>query len=367
MQCVAYDPAGRSIVTGNRDGSIAFWSGRDAWPQGRPITLHDPRMGHVFAVAYRGDSAVVVSGSRDGTVVLVDARTHEPTGKQWSVAKGAVFVARFLRDGSLLTAGKDGAIRFWSCETQTLLGETAAHTSWVYAVANDPEENVFASVSEDGSAILWRRAGYKLVEPRRLARPLESMLRRPGARHSVAMSPDGKLVATGSHEHTLIVWDVTTGEAVIGPFQHDDVVLAVAFHPTDSGRLLSSSWDGTIRLWPSGRVIADHLGPVYSVALAPEGDAVATAGWDFAVRLFELPTGRPIGAQARDQAPTPSGLSFAPDSQSLAVAYRTGDVKVYDPTTGAVGATLRGHTDAALLAVFSPDSSKLATGLDPLP
>ena len=361
MQCVAYNPAGRSIVTGNRDGSIAFWSGRDAWPHGRPIQLYDARMGHVFAVAYRGDSALVVSGSRDGTIALVDARAHEPTGRRWSVCKGDVFVARFLRDGSLLTAGKDGAIRFWDAETETLLGETAAHTGWVYGVANDPDEQVFASVSEDGRAILWRRDGHTLVEPRVLAHPLESMLRRPGARHSVAISPDGKLVVTGSHAHSLIVWDIATAEPVMGPFEHDDVVLAVAFHPSGSGRLLSSSWDGTLRLWPSGRVIADRLGPVYSVALAPEGDAVATAGWDFAVRLFELPSGRPIGAQARDEAPTPSGLSFAPDSQSLAVAYRTGDVKVFDPATGDVRATLRGHTDAALLAVFSPDSSKLAT------
>ncbi|HEY1817757.1 MAG TPA: WD40 repeat domain-containing protein [Kofleriaceae bacterium] len=361
VQCVAFDPADQTILTGNRDGSIAFWSAVDASRLGRAIPLHDPRMGHVFAVGYRRDSAIVVSGSRDGTVALVDAQTHEPTGARWSVCKGDVFVARFLRDDTLLTAGKDGSIRFWSTSSRLLLGETAAHNGWVYGVANDPDEQTFASVSEDGAAILWRRDGYQLVEPRRLASPLQTMLRRPGGRHTVAISPDGKLVATGSHEHSLIVWDVRTGDAVLGPFKHDDVVLAVAFHPKDPSKLLSAGWDGTIRLWPSGRVLASRLGPVYQVGLSPEGDAVATAGWDFAVRLFELPSGRAVGMRARDEEPVPSGLSFAPDSQSLAVGYRTGDVRVFDPATGAVRATLSGHTDAALLAVFSPDSSLLAT------
>ena len=361
MQCVAFDPLGESILTGNRDGSIAFWSSNNATPLGSAIPLHDPRMGHVFAVGYRGDGAIVVSGSRDGSVALVDARTHEPTGVQWPAHKGDVFVARFLRDDTLVTAGKDGAIRFWDPREKRLLGETAAHTGWVYGVANDADENVFASVSEDGRAILWRRDGHKLVEPRELGAKLQTMMRRPGGRHTVFISPDGKHVATGSHEHSLIVWDVATGAQVLGPFKHDDVVLAVAFHPADPSKLLSTGWDGTIRLWPSGRVIADKLGPVYQCAIAPEGDAVATAGWDFAVRLFELPSGRAIGARARDEDPTPSGLSFSPDSTSLAVGYRTGDVKVYDPATAEIRTTLTGHTDAALLAVFAPDSKQLAT------
>jgi WD40 repeat protein len=361
VQCVAFSPDDASIVTGNRDGSIRFWRSDDATPLGSAIPLHDPRMGHVFAVAYRRDAAVVASGSRDGTVALVDVATHEPIGSSWKVCQGDVFAIRFLADDTMVTAGKDGAIRFWSPHTQALLGETAAHTGWVYGVALTPDEQTVVSTSEDGTAKVWQRTGYTLELRTTLARPLQTQLRRPGGRHSVAISHDGTRAITASHDHDAQVWSLATGEPIGDPLRHDDIVLYVAFHPTDHERMITAGWDGTIRLWPSGRIVADRLGPVYQIALDSAGTRVATAGWDFAVRLFELPSGRPLGAQSRDEPPVPSGMSFSPDSQSLAVAYRTGDVRVYDPATGALRTTLQGHVDAALLAVFSPDSARLAT------
>jgi WD40 repeat protein len=361
VQCVAFSPRDTSILTGNRDGSIRFWSSDDATPIGAAIALHDPRMGHVFAVAYRQDGAIVASGSRDGTVALVDVATHEQIGERWKVNEGDVFALRFLRDHTLVTAGKGGAIRFWHPDTHALLGETAAHTNWVYGLAHTPDEQTFASVSEDGTARIWKRDGHTLVLRTQLPRTLQTQLRRPGGRHSVAISSDGTRVITASHDHDAQVWDVESGEPIGESLRHDDIVLHVAFHPLDPSRIVTAGWDGTIRVWPSGRVVADRLGPVYQIALDSTGTRVATAGWDFAVRLFELPSGRPLGAQARDEPPVPSGMSFSPDSESLAIAYRTGDVHVYDPATGNQRGVLRGHTDAALLAVFSPDSRKLAT------
>ena len=311
VQCLAFSPNDDSIVTGNRDGSIRFWRSDDASPIGPAIPLHDPRMGHIFAVAYHGDGAIVGSGSRDGTVALVDVATRERIGEPWKVAQGDVFALRFLRDGTIVTGGKDGAIRFWSADTHALLGETCAHTHWLYGIAHTPDEQTFASVSEDGTAKLWTREGHVLALRTTLTRPLQTQLRRPGGRHSVAISHDGARVITASHDHDAQVWDVATGEPIGEPLRHDDIVLYVAFHPADHTRAVTAGWDGTIRVWPSGRVIADRLGPVYQIALDTTGTRVATAGWDFATRLFELPSGRPLGAQARDEPPVPSEIGRA--------------------------------------------------------
>ena len=348
------------MVTGNRDGSIRFWNGKDASPIGAPVGVHEPRLGHVFAINYRHDGAIVVSGSRDGTVALVDVRRRRPTGIQWSAHKGDVYVARYMQDGTLLTAGADGAVRLWNPRGPTLLAEIAAHEAAVYGVAIDPSETIAASVGEDGAAILWRREGTRLVGPRRLPRSLESMLRRPGARHAVVFSADGRRVATASHDHAVFVWNVATAEQVAGPFAHDDAVLGVAFHPSDPDQLISASWDGTLRAWPSGRVLAERLGPVYALAVSPSGDRFATAGWDFTVRLFDV-SGQLLATRARTESPVPSGLSFSSDAASMAVAYRTGDVKIFDLATRVAHTTWNAHANATLLAAFSLDGARLAT------
>src|SRR6185503_19843849 len=143
------------------------------------------------------------------------------------------------------------------------------------------------------------------------ARRLETQLRPPGGRHAVAITHDRTRVITSSHDHDAQIWSVATGEPIGDPLRHDDIVLSVAFHPHDAARAITSGWGGTLRLWPSGRVIANRLGPVYQIALDSRGERVATAGWDFAVRMFELPSGRPLGARTRAELAVPSGTARA--------------------------------------------------------
>jgi WD40 repeat protein len=68
---------------------------------------------------------------------------------------------------------------------------------------------------------------------------------------SVAFSPDGKRIVSGSYDKTLRLWDVQTGQPIGQPLQgHGDVVNSVAFSP-DGKRIVSGSYDKTLRLWPA--------------------------------------------------------------------------------------------------------------------
>ncbi len=89
--------------------------------------------------------------------------------------------------------------------------------------------------------------------------------------YSVALSPDGQRIVSGSRDRTIRVWDATTGETAAGPFTgHTDSVWSVVFSP-DGQRIISGSYDGTIRVWnaTTGKTVAaftGHKDSVYSVA-----------------------------------------------------------------------------------------------------
>jgi WD40 repeat protein len=118
-------------------------------------------------------------------------------------------------------ASKDGTIRLWDGATGDALGVVPAHASAVYAIDFSPDGLSLASASEDAKAILWRRESLApsaaWTKVRELDVPLESLLRRPRARHAIAFSPDGSRLATASHDFRVCLWDAHTGDAVAPP------------------------------------------------------------------------------------------------------------------------------------------------------
>ena len=113
--------------------------------------------------------------------------------------------------------------------------------------------------------------------------------------NSVAFSPDGSVLASGSAENTVQVRDVKTGEVKWERTRHKDVVSSVRFSP-DGKLLASGSWDGTLRLWDpkmgvlKGRLVG-HTHLVTSVAFSPDGRALASGSADKTVQVWNAVTG----------------------------------------------------------------------------
>jgi WD40 repeat protein len=136
------------------------------------------------------------------------------------------------------------------------------------------------------------------------------------------------------------------------------------FHP-GGRRLVSSSADGTVRLWDAktgeeALLLRGHTGVVLSLAVSPKGDLVASAGLDGTVRVWDL-MAAPGPLTLRGYRGTASSVAFSPDGRRLAVGLEDGTVRTWDPTTGQELLTLRAPTNFGVKSIaFSPDGRHLA-------
>ncbi|MFL6255324.1 MAG: caspase family protein [Pyrinomonadaceae bacterium] len=180
---------------------------------------------------------------------------------------------------------------------------------------------------------------------------------------ALAFSPDSRLVASGSADNTVRLWDAATGRELRRLAGHTNYVRAVAFSP-DGETLASGSNDGSVRLWNVAtgeqRRSLEGLGGVVSLAFKPGGLMLAVGTTENLVRLFDAASGAEVHKEVGHKSWVTS-VAFSPDGRLVASGGKDGAVKIFEAASGSNLRALAGHTGLVKSLAFSPDGKMLAS------
>jgi WD40 repeat protein len=425
VHSVAVTPDGNRLLTGSWDNTARLWDLKTGNVI-RVLSGHAGPIYAVATDGARGvtasqDGTTRVWDLKTGTEVA-RLRGHQarvskqvsPTGAEAS--SGPVRSVAMTSDGKLLiTGGEDRTTRVWDLSRWGVL---KAHKGRVTSVAIAPSGSHFVTGSDDKTAQVWDlRTGIGVTTLEGHQAPINSVVVTPdgtrvvtgsgasrrdqlpsgvlpgpggrgfardytarlwdlktgtklkefqghnGAINSVAVTPDGKLLVTGSDDKTVRVWDMATGEkvTVVQGLGEVDSVLMTA----DGTRVITAASDGKVRLWDakSGAMLSEfkaHETDVRAVALIPGRDRIVTGGGDGTAFVWDLSTRTALG-ELKGHDSAIFSVAVTQDGRRAITGSADNTARVWNLETGMSERVLAGHKGYVYGVAVTPDATRAVT------
>lgn len=252
----------------------------------------------------------------------------------------------------IASASDDKTVRLWDVEGNAI-SVLQGHTNFVQTVAFHPHRaGLLVSAGRDRTIKFWQNNQNS-----------RTISAHTGAIHAVAFSPNGALIASGSADKTVKLWEVETGTLIATLSGHTLSVNALAISPNGAW-MASASADATIRIWnlltfELMATLSGHTGTVRAIAISADNQRVATGGEDKSIRIWNCCSWQCVSVLSGHPWSV-SGLAFTPAELISSSWDQT--LKVWQTDTGKEIDKLVGHTDSITSLAVSSDQTFLVTG-----
>ncbi|HLJ97382.1 MAG TPA: serine/threonine-protein kinase, partial [Gemmataceae bacterium] len=371
-----FSPDGLYALSGSNDRTVRLWEVRN----GKELRRFEGHADAVQSVAFSSDGRHAASASRDKTVRLWDVQTGLELYRCEGHG-GPVLRVVFSPDGRrVLSCSEDRTLRLWDVESGKEMQHLEGHTGAVESVAISPDGHSALSCGQDKTVRLWDlESGLELRQFKGHSSEVEE----------VAFSPDGRQAISAGLDGLVLIWDVESGREVYGCGGHTEKVTGVAF--CSGGRFLTSSLDGTVRLWgvpEPGKAIpplvvralpAEAAGEIhcfkghrncgFGVVFSPDGRYLLSCsgckrpgdwpeGADNTLRLWDIESGAEVRRFYGHTRPVVC-VSMSRDGRRALSGSVDQTMRLWDVESGQLLQVYRGHEHQICSALFLPDNRRV--------
>jgi len=339
---------------------LAFWGicllyGQLLWAQNPTLQVQLGHTDWLSRVAFSPDGSFLITASQDKTLKVWET-------KQWKLLRtleghqAKIHSFTFSPSGKfIISADNNGEIIFWKTEDGTIVRQISEFQEAILQMTFLPQTNIMLLLMGDKSIIALDAEKQTIIWqlPAETYQPL-----------CMAISPDGKLLATGAENGVLTFRNPQNGKKIKDIEAHISSINDVVFTP-DGNQIITAGKDKRIRLWnKNGEPIDDftgHKAPVLALALSADGKQLASASEDKTFRLWDMASKTLIRiTEAHSFAVT--CISFSPDSRYTVTGSEDNTAKIWENLTGQLIGVAGLNRNFALALQFDESGNKLIIG-----